>query len=76
MHGWCVAIHKIEGGGLVPVLPTHTFQTDEGEVGYEVPDRGQITDRTRRNFPTTGLFLWFIAKGTDYACILCDAVRK
>ncbi len=34
MHGWCAAIRGVEGGGLVDVLPVHTFKTNDGEIGY------------------------------------------
>ena len=62
MHGWCVAIRGVEGGGLVQGLPTHQFETDEGEVAMKCPTEVAITDRRERNLPTTGSFHWFTVK--------------
>ncbi len=36
-YGWCAAIRGVEGGGLVEGLPTHTFNTDEGDVALKCP---------------------------------------
>jgi len=67
MHGWCVAIRGVEGGGLVDSLPTHTFQTDEGEVAMKCPTEVAITDRREKEFSDNGFVPLVHCKGTDYA---------
>jgi type VI secretion system protein ImpC len=67
MHGWCVAIRGVEGGGLVQGLPTHTFETDEGEVAMKCPTEVAITDRREKEFSDNGFIPLVHCKGTDYA---------
>src|SRR5262245_25772266 len=67
MHGWCVAIRGVEGGGLVQGLPTHTFQTDEGEVAMKCPTEVAITDRREKEFSDNGFIPLIHCKGSDYA---------
>jgi len=67
MHGWCVAIRGVEGGGMVDGLPTHTFQTDEGEVAMKCPTEVAITDRREKEFSDNGFIPLVHCKGTDYA---------
>ena len=67
MHGWCVAIRGVEGGGLVQGLPTHTFQTDEGELAMKCPTEVAITDRREKEFSDNGFIPLVHCKGTDYA---------
>lgn len=67
MHGWCVAIRGVEGGGLVQGLPTHTFQTDEGEVALKCPTEVAITDRREKEFSDNGFIPLVHCKNTDYA---------
>ncbi|MGI8811706.1 MAG: type VI secretion system contractile sheath large subunit [Pyrinomonadaceae bacterium] len=67
MHGWCVAIRGVEGGGLVQGLPTHTFKTDEGEVAMKCPTEVAITDRREKEFADNGFIPLVHCKGTDYA---------
>jgi type VI secretion system protein ImpC len=67
MHGWCVAIRGVEGGGLVQGLPTHTFRTDEGEVAMKCPTEVAITDRREKEFSDNGFIPLVHCKGTDYA---------
>lgn len=67
MHGWCVAIRGVEGGGLVQGLPTHTFQTDEGEVAMKCPTEVSITDRREKEFSDNGFIPLVHCKNTDYA---------
>jgi len=67
MYGWCVAIRGVEGGGLVDSLPTHTFQTDEGEVAMKCPTEVAITDRREKEFADNGFIPLVHCKGTDYA---------
>lgn len=67
MHGWCVAIRGVEGGGLVQDLPTHTFETDEGEIAAKCPTEVAITDRREKEFSDNGFIPLVHCKGTDYA---------
>jgi len=67
MHGWCVAIRGVEGGGLVQDLPTHTFETDDGEVAMKCPTEVAITDRREKEFADNGFIPLVHCKGTDYA---------
>ncbi len=67
MHGWCVAIRGVEGGGLVDSLPTHTFETDEGEVAMKCPTEVAITDRREKEFADNGFIPLVHCKNTDYA---------
>jgi len=67
MHGWCVAIRGVEGGGMVQGLPTHTFETDEGEVAMKCPTEVAITDRREKEFSDNGFIPLVHCKGTDYA---------
>jgi len=66
-YGWCAAIRGVEGGGLVEDLPTHTFQTDEGDVALKCPTEAQITDRREKELADQGLVPIVHCKGTDYA---------
>lgn len=67
MHGWCVAIRGVEGGGLVDGLPTHTFATDEGEIAMKCPTEVAITDRREKEFSDNGFIPLVHCKNTDYA---------
>ncbi len=67
MHGWCVAIRGVEGGGLVDGLPTHQFETDEGEVAMKCPTEIAITDRREKEFADNGFIPLVHCKNTDYA---------
>ncbi len=67
MYGWCVAIRGVEGGGLVQGLPTHTFETDDGEVAMKCPTEVAITDRREKEFADNGFIPLVHCKGTDYA---------
>ena len=66
-YGWCVAIRGVEGGGLVEGLPTHTFQTDDGEVALKCPTEIAITDRREKELSDLGFIPLVHCKGTDYA---------
>lgn len=66
-YGWCVAIRGVEGGGLVENLPTHTFQTDDGEVALKCPTEIAVTDRREKELADLGFIPLVHCKGTDYA---------
>jgi type VI secretion system protein ImpC len=80
MYGWCVAIRGVEGGGMVDSLPTHTFQTDEGEVAMKCPTEVAITDRREKEFSDNGFIPLVHCKGTDYAAFFgmqsCNKAKK
>jgi type VI secretion system protein ImpC len=80
MHAWCVAIRGVEGGGLVDGLPTHTFETDEGEVAMKCPTEVAITDRREKEFSDNGFIPLVHCKGTDYAAFFatqsCNKAKK
>ena len=80
MHGWCVAIRGVEGGGLVDQLPTHTFQTDEGEIAMKCPTEVAITDRREKEFSDNGFIPLVHCKNTDYAAFFatqsCQKAKK
>ncbi len=80
MHNWCVAIRGVEGGGLVDGLPTHTFETDEGEVAMKCPTEVAITDRREKEFSDNGFIPLVHCKGTDYAAFFatqsCQKAKK
>lgn len=80
MHGWCVAIRGVEGGGMVDSLPTHTFETDEGEVALKCPTEVAITDRREKEFSDNGFIPLVHCKGTDYAAFFgmqsCNKAKK
>jgi type VI secretion system protein ImpC len=67
LYGWCAAIRGVEGGGKVEGLPTHTFQTDEGDKALKCPTEIAITDRREKELDTLGFVSLCHAKGTDYA---------
>jgi len=66
-YGWCAAIRGVEGGGLVEGLPTHTFQTDEGDVALKCPTEIAITDRREKELSDQGFIPLVHCKGRDYA---------
>jgi type VI secretion system protein ImpC len=65
--GWCAAIRGVEGGGRVDGLPTHTFETDDGEIALKCPTEIAITDRREKELADLGLIPLLHCKGTDYA---------
>ena len=67
LYQWCAAIRGVEGGGLVQGLPTHTFQTDEGDVALKCPTEIAITDRREKEFSDLGFIPLVHCKNTDYA---------
>ncbi|MFN2531639.1 MAG: type VI secretion system contractile sheath large subunit [Pyrinomonadaceae bacterium] len=66
-YQWCAAIRGVEGGGLVEGLPTHTFQTDEGDIALKCPTEIAITDRREKEFSDLGFIPLVHCKNTDYA---------
>jgi type VI secretion system protein ImpC len=65
--GWCAAIRGVEGGGLVEDLPTHTFETEEGEVAMKCPTEIAISDRREKELSDLGFIPLLHSKGRDFA---------
>ena len=66
-YGWTVAIRGVQGGGLVEGLPTHNYQSTEGDVVTKCPTETQITDRREAELKNLGLMPLVHCKGKDYA---------
>jgi len=69
-HEWCAAIRGVEGGGLVEGLPTHVFQTDDGDVAAKCPTEIAITDRRENELAKLGFIPLSYYKGTDRAAFM------
>ena len=66
-YGWCTAIRGAEGGGKVEGLPTHTFQTDDGDSDAKCPTEVAITDRRESELSGLGFLPLCHYKNTDYS---------
>jgi len=66
-YGWTAAIRGVEGGGLVPGLPVHTFATEEGELALKCPTEIAVTDRREKELSDLGFVSLVHCKGTDNA---------
>jgi type VI secretion system protein ImpC len=79
-YGWCATIRGVEGGGKVEGLPTHTFNTDEGEIAMKCPTEIAITDRREKELSDLGFMPLVHCKGTDYAAFFgaqsCQKSKK
>ncbi len=69
-HEWCAAIRGVEGGGLVEGLPTHTFQTDDGDIAIKCPTEIAITDRREAELSKLGFIPLSYYKGTNNAAFM------
>jgi type VI secretion system protein ImpC len=67
MYGMCVAMRGPTGGGMVEGLPTHNFNTDDGEIALKCPTEVQITDQRDNELANLGFLPLVHCKGTDYA---------
>jgi type VI secretion system protein ImpC len=76
-YGWCAAIRGVEGGGLVEGLPTHIFNTDDGEIALKCPTEVAITDRREKELSDLGFIPLVHCKNTDYAAFFAtQSVQK
>ena len=76
-YGWCAAIRGVEGGGLVEGLPTHVFNTDDGEIALKCPTEVAITDRREKELSDLGFIPLVHCKNTDYAAFFAtQSVQK
>jgi type VI secretion system protein ImpC len=69
-HEWCAAIRGVEGGGLVEGLPTHVFETDDGDVAAKCPTEIAITFRRENELAKLGFIPLQYYKGTDRAVFM------
>lgn len=65
--GFCVAIRGAEGGGKVENLPSHIFQSDDGDMDAKCPTEIGITDRREFELSNLGFLPLCHYKNTDYA---------
>ena len=76
-YGWLAAIRGVEGGGLVEGLPTHTFNTDDGEIALKCPTEIAVTDRNEKLLSDLGFISLVHCKNTDYAAFFAgQSVQK
>ncbi|MBA2920551.1 type VI secretion system contractile sheath large subunit [Sphingomonas sp. MAH-20] len=66
-YGWCTAIRGAEGGGKVTNLPTHVFQSDDGDLDTKCPTEIGITDRREKELSDLGFLPLCHYKNTDYS---------
>ncbi|SFF95209.1 type VI secretion system protein ImpC [Novosphingobium sp. CF614] len=66
-YGWCTAIRGAEGGGKVSNLPTHVFQSDDGDLDTQCPTEIGITDRREKELSDLGFLPLCHYKDTDYS---------
>ncbi len=66
-YGWCTAIRGAEGGGKVEGLPSHVFESDDGDVDQKCPTEFAITDRREKELSDLGFMPLSHYKNTDYA---------
>jgi type VI secretion system protein ImpC len=78
--GFCVAIRGAEGGGKVDNLPTHMFQSDDGDMDGKCPTEIGITDRREFELSNCGFLPLSHYKNTDYAVFFgaqtCNKPKK
>lgn len=43
-YGWCARIRGVVSGGMVEGLPTHTFETDRGDIAMKCPTETLVPD--------------------------------
>ncbi|THB68071.1 MAG: type VI secretion system contractile sheath large subunit [Gammaproteobacteria bacterium] len=66
-YGWCTAIRGAEGGGKVENLPSHIFESDDGDPDMKCPTEIGITDRREAELSKLGFLPLCHYKNTDYA---------
>jgi type VI secretion system protein ImpC len=76
LYGWCAAIRGVEGGGIVPGLPLHTFKTPDGETVAKIPTETTITDRREKELNDLGFISLCYCKNTNYACFFGGATAQ
>ncbi len=69
-HGWTVKIRGVQSGGEVANLPTHVFDTGEGDVDMKCPTEYSISDRREGELSKSGLLGLIHRKNTDKAAFI------
>jgi len=76
-YGFCTAIRGAEGGGKVENLPTHVFQSDDGDMDAKCPTEIAITDRREFELSNLGFLPLCHYKNTDYSVFFgAQSVQK
>src|SRR4051812_542848 len=70
LYGWCSRIRGIESGGAGEGLPKHTFPTDDGGVGMDVPAENVISDRREAELAKNGFMPLVHRKNSDFAAFI------
>lgn len=74
--GWCQYLRGPKGGGLIPGLPVHTFNT-RGEDEIKIPVEMSIPDYRELEFANCGFMPLIYRKGTADACFFsCQSIKK
>lgn len=69
-HGWTVQIRGVQSGGEVLNLPTHNFDTGDGQKDLKCPTEVSITDRREAELSKAGLIGLIHRKHTDKAAFI------
>jgi type VI secretion system protein ImpC len=69
-HGWTVRIRGVTSGGEVTNLPTHVFDTGDGDKQMKCPTEVSITDRREGELSKAGLIGLIHRQGTDKAAFI------
>jgi len=65
--GWCARIRGVNSGGRVEGLPTHTFETDSGDVAMKCPTETLIPEDQEYELAKLGFVPLTNEKGTSNA---------
>ncbi|MEM6636298.1 MAG: type VI secretion system contractile sheath large subunit [Pseudomonadota bacterium] len=68
--GWTVQIRGVQSGGEVMNLPTHVFDTGEGDTDLKCPTEFAISDRREGELSKSGLIGLIHRKNTDKAAFI------
>jgi len=66
-NGWCARIRGVNSGGRVEGLPTHTFETDSGDVAMKCPTETLIPEDQEFELAKLGFVPLTNEKGTANA---------
>jgi len=69
-YGWTVKIRGVQSGGEVTNLPTHVFDTGEGDTDMKCPTEYSISDRREGELTKSGLLGLIHRKNTDKAAFI------
>jgi type VI secretion system protein ImpC len=69
-YGWCARIRGVESGGQVEGLPTHAYETGEGDVALKCPTEIPIPMRREQELANLGFAPLVYYQNTDKAVFL------